>query len=133
MLKRLLIVWLALIVIGCTASEAPTQDVDKAAAVFFERVKSAEYDTVYNEASEEFKKNVARATAIDNMKQITAMGRIQSFDRLTFRIEGEEKNRMASPVYSVLFDRARADITVNFRDEGGEWKLVGFSVKPRAT
>ena len=85
MLKKLLVVWLALIVIGCSASEAPPQDIDKAAAVFFERVKSAEYDAVYNEASEEFKKNVARATAIDNMKQIAAMGRIQSFDRLTFQ------------------------------------------------
>lgn len=133
MLKKMLVVWLALIVIGCSASEAPPQDVDKAAAVFFERVKSAEYDAVYNEASEDFKKNVARATAIDNMKQIAAMGRIQSFDRLTSRIEGDEKNRLASPVYSVLFDRARAEITVNFKDERGEWKLVGFAVKPRAS
>jgi hypothetical protein len=131
MLKKLFVVWIAFILIGCSASEAPPQDVDKAAAVFFERVKSAEYDAVYNEASEDFKNNVARATAIDNMKQIAAMGRIQSFDRLTFRIEGEEKNRFASPVYSVLFDRARADITVNFKDEGGQWKLIGFSVKPR--
>lgn len=131
MVKKLLVVWIALIAIGCSASEAPPQDVDKAAAVFFERVKSAEYDAVYNEASEEFKKNVARATAVDSMKQIAAMGRIQSFDRLTFKIEDEEKNRIASPVYSVLFDRARADITVNFKDEGGKWKLVGFSVKPR--
>lgn len=131
MLKKLLVVWIALIVAGCSASEAPPQDIDKAAAVFFERVKSAEYDAVYNEASEEFKNNVARATAVDNMKQIAAIGRIQSFDRLTFKIEGEEKNRLASPVYSVLFDRARADITVNFKDEGGQWKLAGFSVKPR--
>ena len=133
MVKKLLVVWIALILIGCSASEAPPQDVDKAAAVFFERVKSAEYDAVYNEASEDFKKNVARATAIDSMKEVAAMGRIQSFDRLTFNIQGEEKNRIASPVYSVLFDRARADITVNFKDEGGKWKLVGFSVKPRAT
>jgi hypothetical protein len=131
MVKKLLVVWIALILIGCSASEAPPQDVDKAAASFFERVKSAEYDAVYNEASEDFKKNVARATAIDSMKEIAAMGRIQSFDRLTFNIQGEEKNRIASPVYSVLFDRARADITVNFKDEGGKWKLVGFSVKPR--
>ncbi|HEX5736530.1 MAG TPA: hypothetical protein VF131_27105 [Blastocatellia bacterium] len=131
MLKKLLVVWIALITIGCSASEAPPQDVDKAAAVFFERVKSAEYDAVYNEASGEFKKNVARATAVDNMKEIAAMGRIQSFDRLTLKIEGEEKNRLASPVYSVLFDRARADITVIFKDEGGKWKLIGFSVKPR--
>ena len=133
MLKKLLVVWLALIVVGCAASEAPVQDVDKAATVFFERMKSAEYDTIYNEASEQFKKQVARATALDILKQVTAMGRIESFDRLSMRLEGDEKNRVASPVYSVLFDKSRAEITVNFKDDGGEWKLLGFSVKPRSS
>ena len=132
MLKKLLVVWLALIVVGCSPSEAPVHEIDKAAAVFFERVKSAEYDAIYNEASDQFKNQVARATALDNLKQVAAMGRIESFDRLSMRVEGEKKNRIASPVYSVLFDKARADITVNFIDDGGEWKLVGFSVKPRS-
>jgi hypothetical protein len=31
-----------------------------------------------------------------------------------------------------LFDQARAEITVNFKDDGGQWKLIGFSVKPRS-
>jgi hypothetical protein len=132
MLKKLLAVWLALIVVGCSQSEAPVHDIDKAAAVFFERVKSAEYDAIYNEASEHFKTQVARATAMDNLKQVSAMGRIEGFDRLSMRVEGEAKNRVASPVYTVLFDKARAEITVNFIDEGGEWKLIGFSVKPRS-
>ena len=131
MLKKLLVVWLALIVVGCSQSEAPVHDIDKAAAVFFERMKSAEYDVIYNDASEQFKKQVARATAMDNLKQVSAMGRIEGFDRLSMKVEGEAKNRVASPVYTVLFDKARAEITVNFIDEGGEWKLIGFSVKPR--
>jgi PBP1b-binding outer membrane lipoprotein LpoB len=133
MYKRLLVVWLALIVVGCSKSEALPQDVDKAAEVFFERVKSAEYDAIYNEASDQFKTEVARATAIDNLKQVSAMGRIQSFNRLSMKLEGDEKNRMVSPVYNVLFDKARAEITVNFKDDGGDWKLVGFSVKPRSS
>ena len=133
MLKKMLVVWLALIVVGCSPSEAPVSDIDKAAGVFFERVKSAEYDAIYNEAAEQFKKQVARAKAMDDLKQVAALGRIESFDRLSMRLEGDEKNRIASPVYSVLFDKSRADITVNFLDEGGEWKLVGFSVKPRSS
>lgn len=131
MLKKLLVLWLALMVVGCSPSEAPVHDIDKAAGVFFERVKSAEYDAIYNEASEQFKSQVARATAMDNLKQVAAMGRIESFNRLSMRLEGDEKNRVASPVYNVLFDKARAEITVNFKDDGGEWKLLGFSVKPR--
>ena len=131
MLKKLLVVWLALIVVGCSKSEAPVNEVDKAASVFFERVKSAEYDAIYNEASEQFKSEVARATALDNLKQVAAMGRIESFDRLSMRVEGEAKNRIASPVYSVIFDKARAEITVNFIDDDGQWKLIGFAVKPR--
>jgi hypothetical protein len=133
MYKRLLVVWLALIVVGCFKSEARPEDVDKAASVFFERVKSAEYDAIYNEASDQFKNQVARATAIDNLKQVSAMGRIQSFDRLSMKLEGDEKNRMVSPIYNVSFDKARAEITVNFKDDGGDWKLVGFSVKPRSS
>ena len=133
MLKKIVVVWLALIVVGCSPSEAPVPDIDKAAAVFFERVKSAEYDVIYNEASEQFKKQVARSTALDNLKQVAALGRIESFDRLSMKLEGDEKNRIASPVYSVHFDKARAEITINFIDDGGEWKLVGFSVKPRSS
>jgi hypothetical protein len=132
MVKKLLVVWLAVVVVGCSRSEAPVHEVDKAAAVFFEHVKSAEYDAIYNEASEQFKKQVARATAMDNLKQVAAMGRIQNYNRLSMRLEGDEKNRVASPVYSVIFDQARAEITVNFKDDGGEWKLLGFSVKPRS-
>ena len=133
MVKKLLVLWLALMVVGCSRSEAPVQDIDKAAGEFFERVKSAEYDVIYNEASEQFKDKVARATAMDNLKQVAAMGRIQSFDRLSMKVEGDEKNRIASPVYSVIFDKARAEITVNFKDDGGQWKLIGFSVKPRSS
>ncbi|HET9530110.1 MAG TPA: hypothetical protein VFQ92_07150 [Blastocatellia bacterium] len=133
MLKR--IIWLSVLLLltGCAlrAGEAPPEDVDKAAALFFERLKSAEYEVIYADASEQFKEQVDKATIIDNLKQITALGRIQDYRRLRMIFEGEGKNRVASPVYSVIFDQNVTEITVNFKDEGGEWKLVGFSVKQR--
>jgi len=132
MFRKAIILALLLLAAGCN-TEAPTEDVDKAAALFFERVKSAEYDSVYTSASQQFKDNVARATILDNLQQINALGRIQTYTRLRMPFEGGDNERIASPVYAVVFDQTTAEITVNFKDERGEWKLVGFQVKPRRT
>ncbi|HWP43030.1 MAG TPA: hypothetical protein VNO14_07335, partial [Blastocatellia bacterium] len=113
------------------AGQAPPEDVDKAAALFFERLKSAEYETIYGDASEQFKETVVKATIIDNLKQMAALGRIQDYHRLKMTFENEDDSTIASPVYSVVFDQTVAEITLNFKDEGGEWKLIGFVVKQR--
>lgn len=129
MFRKVIILTLLLLVAGCSR-EAPTEDVDKAAALFFDRLKSAQYDSIYNSASQQFKDNVAKATILDNLQQINGMGRIVTYARLKMPFE-EGGERIASPVYAVVFDQASAEVTVNFKDEGGEWKLVGFQVKPR--
>jgi hypothetical protein len=133
MLKGIISLSLVMFLAGCAlrAGEAPPEDIDKAAALFFERLKSAEYETIHEDASKQFKDQVDKATIIDNLKQMSALGRIQNYSRLRMIFEGEGKDRIASPVYSVIFDQTVAEITVNFKDESGEWKLVGFSVKQR--
>ena len=131
MIRIAIVFTIALALTACGASEAPLQDVDKAAALFFERVKTADYDVIYKDASAEFKKNVPEATILDNLKQIGAIGRIQNYSRLRFPIESSGSQRRVSPVYSVIFDQAVTEITINFIDEGGEWKLLGFAVKQR--
>jgi hypothetical protein len=130
---KLVFVFLLLMMAGCSlrGGQAPPEDIDKAAALFFERLKSAEYDAIYNDVSKQFKQQVPKATILENLKQVSAMGRIQDYRRLSMSFEGESKDQMASPVYSVLFDRVAAEITVNFKDEDGEWRLLGFSVKQR--
>lgn len=132
MFRKAIILAFLLLAAGCN-TEAPTEDVDKAAALFFERVKSAEYDSIYASASQQFKDNVAQATILDNLQQINTLGRIQTYTRVRMPVEGTDKERIASPVYAVVFDQSTAEITVNFKDEDGEWKLVGFQVKPRRT
>lgn len=132
MIRKTIILALLLLAAGCN-TEAPTEDVDKAATLFFERLKAAQYEDIYNSTSQQFKDSVAKATILDNLQQINAMGRIQVYTRLRMPFEGNENERIVSPVYGVVFDQTTADITVNFKDEGGEWKLVGFQVKPRRT
>ncbi len=116
---------------GCSR-EAPPTDVDKAAALFFERLKGAEYEAIYTDASSQFREQKSKVEIFDNLQQITAIGRIQSYTRLSMFFEGD-KSRIASPNYSVLFDQAAAEMLLNFKDEGGEWKLVGFSLKRRTS
>jgi hypothetical protein len=120
---------LILFLAGCAlrSDPAPPEDVDKAAALFFERLKGAEYETIYKDASKQFKDQVPRVTVIDNLKQMAALGRIQDYRRLKMSFEGD----YASPDYSVVFDQNIAEITLNFKNESSEWKLVGFSVKQR--
>lgn len=119
---------------GCSllSHEAPSEDVDKAAALFFQRLGNGEYDTIYNDAAKGFKDSQTRQTVTYNLKQIAEQGKILDFQRISMLFQGEGKSRMALPVYRTSSDRAKAEITLTFQDEGGEWKLFGFAYKPRS-
>jgi hypothetical protein len=130
-MTRKLIVLAAVLVIGACSREAPTEDIDKAASLFFDRMKAAEYDTIYDDSSDTFKKAKSRAEVVDNLKQLAALGRPQNYSRLSMSYDSLESKRMVHPVYAVLTEQSRADVTLSFVDNSGEWKLVGFAVKPR--
>lgn len=119
---------------GCSllSHEAPTDDIDKAAALFFQRLGAGEFDTIYNDAAKGFKETETRQTVTDNLKQMAEQGKILDFQRISMSFPGDTKSRIASPVYRTSSERAKAEITLTFRDEGGEWKLFGFAYKPRA-
>ena len=129
--RRLVAVLLLTFAVGCSAREAPYEDIDKAAGLFFERLKSAEYDTIYDDSCEAFKEQKTRSEVLENLKKITALGRPQSYDRLSMMFDKDGKKRIANPIYAVTFDQTRGEITLTFRDDDGEWKLLGFSVKNR--
>lgn len=119
---------------GCSvlSREAPPEDIDKAAALFFKRFGNEAYDAIYNDAAKAFKDNQTRQTVTDNLKQMAENGTILQFERVSMAFQGEGKGRMAVPVYRTSSDRARAEITLTFQDESGEWKLFGFAYKPRS-
>jgi hypothetical protein len=119
---------------GCSllSHEAHTDDVDKAAALFFQRLGQEQYDTIYDDAAKGFKDSQTRQTVIDNLRQMAEHGTIVDFQRISMSLSGESKSRMSSPVYRTASDRARAEIALMFQDESGEWKLFGFTYKPRS-
>jgi len=128
------LVLIALFISGCSLlpHEAPAEDLDKATALFVQRLNAAQYDVIYKDAAKKFKEAQTKETILDSLKELTARGRLQSFNRIQTKYEGENKERIASPVYVVAFDQSRGDLTLSFVDEGGEWKLIGFAFKQRS-
>jgi hypothetical protein len=118
---------------GCSllSHEAPSDDIDKAAALFFQRLGNGEYDTIYNDAAKGFQAKQTRQTVTDNLGQLVEQGKIVDFQRISMSFQAEGKSRIASPVYRTASEHGRGEMTLNFQDEGGEWKLFGFIYKPR--
>ncbi|MFL6274575.1 MAG: hypothetical protein ACJ74G_05125 [Blastocatellia bacterium] len=133
MRKVLALFFLSLFMAGCSMlpHEAPPEDIDKAAALFVQRLNAAQYDAIYKDAARKFKDNQTKETILDSLKELTAKGKLQEYRRIKMAYEGEGKDRVASPVYSTAFEQTRGDLTLNFIDESGEWKLVGFTFKQR--
>jgi hypothetical protein len=48
---RMIIISMLLVFMVACSRQAPAEDVDKASALFFQRLNDAEYDTIYNDAS----------------------------------------------------------------------------------
>ena len=130
----LVIGFIALFPAGCSilSHEAPNEDIDKAAILFFQRLDKGDFDEIYQDASKNLRQNQTRETVTESLKQLKAQGKINSYDRLSMTMEGEGKDRRVLPVYRVTFEQVRGDLTLTFQDESGEWKLFGFSFKPRS-
>jgi hypothetical protein len=131
MFRLIIVSTLLVFMVGCSR-EAPLEDVDKAGALFFQRLNDAEYDTIYKDASTQFKKNQPRDTVVESLKELTAKGRLQEFRRINTSFTTQDKDRIATPVFGTTFEQTRGEITLSFIDEGGEWKLIAFSFKQRA-
>jgi hypothetical protein len=116
--------------VGCAllSHEAPTEDIDKAASLFFQRFRNEEYDTIYDDAAKGLKDSQPRQTVTDSLKEMAENGKILEFERLSMAFQGEGKTRRVMPVYRTSSERARAEITLTFEDESGEWKLFGLPI-----
>src|SRR5437588_5211736 len=123
----------AIALTGCSllSHEAPPEDVDKATGLFLQRLDRNDYDGIYNDLADTFKKNKSRQTVTDSLKELTAYGKVVSWGRIGMNFVGEGKDRMARPVYTTTFEQAAGELTLTYQDISGEWKLMAFEFKRR--
>ncbi|HEU4389708.1 MAG TPA: hypothetical protein VFV34_18025 [Blastocatellia bacterium] len=132
MLRLFRILTAVLFAIGLLSCSKPAkpEEAEKASVIFFDRLKEADYDRIYDDASKSFRDQNARATAADKLKQIAALGTIHDYTRLSMTLGEEGGQNVVLPVYTVRFDQVRAEVTLKLIDENGNWKLLGFAVRP---
>jgi hypothetical protein len=129
--------------------EAPYEDIDKAAILFFERLKASKYDEIYSDSAKSFQDSNPRPEVFGNLKKMTDLGKPETPVRMTMSYSNEEGKRIATPNYSVLFinnspgelktpdsqavpAQTKATVILKFIDDGGEWKLGAFEVRQRS-
>jgi hypothetical protein len=115
---------------GWCSSQAPTTDVDKAAAQFFKRLNAAQYDLIYNDGAEQFKSQNSKASVQDDLVQIMGRGRVQSWTRVRMTFTKEKNAQVALPIYTIRQDQSASELTLEFIDVDSEWKLLGFALRP---
>jgi len=111
--------------------EAPTEDVDKAVILFFQRLEQAQYEKIWEDSAESFKKISQKTEVLESLKQMTALGKPGAPARVEMYFEKEEGKRVALPKYSVRFEQYNATVLFKFVDESGEWKMGAFEVRQR--
>jgi len=133
MRKRLLFLLFVVFAASCAlrSNDAPPEDIDKASALFFQRLNAADYETIYKDTAKKFKENQTKEKIVESLKELTAKGQVKDYQRVKMTFEGEGKDMRAVPIFATLFDQGGGQIILYFVDESGEWKLIGFAFKQR--
>jgi len=131
MLRKPIAVLLLILTSACSlfSHEAPPEDVDKAAGLFFQRFKGAEYENIYKDSAKGLHSTKSGSEVVDNLTQVAAAGKLLVFARMGTYFQGEGKDRMAVTTYLTNFEKGRGELKLYFADESGEWKLNGFEYK----
>jgi hypothetical protein len=151
MFKSAIIISLLLVSAACSlkTQEAPYEDVDKAAILFFERLTAGNYNEIYSDSEKSFQTRNPKTEVVENLKKMAMLGKPGSPVRMNMTYGTEEGKRYALPNYAVLFDntgapavqtpdgqalppQSRATVILKFIDDNGEWKLGAFEVRQRA-
>jgi hypothetical protein len=135
MLRTALVVFLLASCSGCSLAgrKAPPEDAEKAGAQFFERLRAAQYDVIYTDASTILQQEKARLGVADDLKKVTALGKVLDYRRRGANFANEGEKSFAVVNYDVTFEQAKGDATLQFIDVEGEWKLSGYAFGTRGT
>lgn len=132
--KKVILLLLLLFSAACSVvqKELPTEDVDKATALFLERLANAQYDKIYSESAKSFKEENPQTQVLETLKQMAELGKPVNPNRINMRFETAAGKRVAIPTYYVYFNDQRMTLVCKFIEEENQWKLGGYEVRQRA-
>ena len=132
--RTILVLFLLSFTTACSLvkEEVKTEDVDKYAAIFFERLANAEYNKIYLDSAESFRKENSQTAVLETLKQMTELGKPGTLNRISMSLDKQDGKRIALPSYLVYFNDRRVTVNFKFVDEDGQWKLGAYEVKQRA-
>jgi hypothetical protein len=131
--RAFVVMMLTIALSGCAlfSRKAPPEDIDKAAGLFVKRLNAQDYDKIYEDVARKFKKAKTKSEILESLKELGERGKILDHRRTSMSFADEGSDMIAQPVYSAHFEKGFGDLILSFLDEGGEWKLYGFSLKIR--
>jgi hypothetical protein len=134
MYRTVIVIILLTFMMSCSLvkEELKTEDVDKYAAVFFERLSNAEYEKIYKDSAESFRKENQQSAVLETLKQMTELGKPGTPNRISMTFNNQGGKRIAFPSYSIYFNERRVTVNFKFVEEDGQWKLGAYEVKQRA-
>ena len=133
MFRAFFVLMLTIAMSACSlfSHKAPPEDIDKAAGLFVRRLNAQEYDKIYEDAARKFKKTKNKTEILESLKELGERGKVLDHRRTSMSFADEGGDLIAQPTYSSQFEKGFADLTLSFVDEGGEWRLIGFSLRVR--
>ena len=133
MYRKILVLICLAVLPACSLKgrEAPPEDVDKATLLFFQRLEAGQFEKIWDDSAESFKKISQKHEVLESLKQMAALGKANTPTRVEMSFNDEGGMRVALPKYLVRYEQSNASVYFKFVDEKGEWKMGAFEVRQR--
>jgi hypothetical protein len=137
-MRKSLLLITALVCVGTLAGCTPAdpKNVPKAAQEVFDRLKNRQYDALYDNSSDPFKKTFTKDEFVTKMKELESFG--QMLDVAPDKdpqISEEGGDKIARVAYTAKFTLAEGPFNLSLRgnDISGDWELDGYKYDVTAT
>ena len=124
-----LMVIMALLLLGCTDMIKGKSVAEPKVAVFHDRFNEGQYEEIYSEAADEFKKAASKEKVLALLSAIDSkLGKVQSSSITTWNVKSFNLNTTVVLVSDTEFELGTGTETFTFRVIGDKATLLGYNI-----
>ena len=124
-----LMVILALLLLGCTDIIKGKSIAEPKVAVFHDRFNEGQYEEIYSEAADEFKKAASKEKVLALFSAIDSkLGKVQSSSITTWNVKNFNLNTTVVLVSDTQFELGAGTETFTFLVNGEKAALLGYNI-----